>query len=174
MIPAPRPKNNRFSRLARVEESILGLFLVLMILLACVQILLRTVFSSGLTWADPLLRYLVLWSGLLGAVMATSQGKHLSLDIISFLVPKPLHAWLHVITNLFSATVAAFLTWAAYLFIHSEMEFGNTQLLSVPSWAWNLIFPIAFALITLRFLLAAWTTVLTILSMKKSLSDCKS
>jgi TRAP-type C4-dicarboxylate transport system permease small subunit len=168
MIPALRPKNNHSSRLARIEESILGLFLVLMILLACVQILLRSVFSSGLPWADPLLRYLVLWSGLLGAAMATSQGKHLSLDIISFLVPESFQAWLHIVTNLFSATVAAFLTWAAYLFIRSEIEFGSTRLLSVPSWVWNLIFPIAFALITLRFLMAAWTTVLTILSLKKS------
>ena len=173
MRPAPRPKNSLFSRLARIEESILGLFLVTMILLACVQILLRTVFSSGLLWADPLLRYLVLWSGLLGAAMATSQGKHLSLDIISFLVPESLKAWLHIVTNLFSAIVAAFLTWAAYLFIRSEMEFGNAQLLSVPSWVWNLIFPIAFALITFRFLMAAWTTAVTILSLKKTLGSGK-
>jgi TRAP-type C4-dicarboxylate transport system permease small subunit len=174
MMSAPRPANNLFSILARFEESVLGIFLVIMILLACVQILLRTVFSSGLSWADPLLRYLVLWSGLLGAAMATSQGKHIALDIISFLVPKSLHAWLHVLTDLFSATVAAFLTWAAYLFIRSEMEFGNTQLLSIPSWVWNMIFPIAFVLITLRFLMAAWTTTRTIFSLKNSPGDSKS
>ena len=113
MNPTPRPANSLFSILARIEESVLGLFLVVMILLACVQILLRTVFSSGLPWADPVLRYLVLWSGLLGAAMATSQGKHIALDLISFLVPESLQAWLQVVTNLFSAIVAAFLTWAA-------------------------------------------------------------
>lgn len=165
MSPTPRPANSLYSILARIEESILGLFLVIMILLACVQILLRAMFSSGLPWADPVLRYLVLWSGLLGAAMATSQGKHIALDLVSFLVPESLQTWLQVVTNLFSTIVAAFLTWAAYLFIRNEMEFGNTQLLSLPSWVWNLIFPMAFALITLRFFMAAWNT--AILSMKK-------
>jgi TRAP-type C4-dicarboxylate transport system permease small subunit len=154
---------------AGIEEFILALFLLMMIVLACSQILLRSVFSSGISWADAVLRYLVLWSGLLGAAMATSRGKHLSMDIISFLVPKSLQTWLQVIANLFSTIVTAFLTWAAYLFIRNEMAAGSTQLLlSTPSWVWNLIFPIAFAMITLRFLLAAWTTAVSIFSSKKS------
>jgi len=168
MTPAGKPDNGLFSLLARVEESILGAFLLVMILLACVQILLRSVFSGGLTWADPLLRYLVLWSGLLGAARATSQGKHISMDIIGFLVPEALHPWLHAATNFFSAIVAGFLTWAAWLFIRSEIQFGTTRLLSLPSWIWNIIFPIAFALITFRFLLATRTALTTILSLKKS------
>jgi TRAP-type C4-dicarboxylate transport system permease small subunit len=173
-MPLPRPANSLFSKLAKIEESILGFFLVVMILLACLQILLRTVFSSGLSWADPFLRYLVLWSGLLGAARATSQGKHLTLDIITFLVPKSLHAWLHVVTDLFSAIVAAFLTWAAFLFIRSEIKFSGTVLLSVPLWVWNLIFPIAFVLIAFRFFMAAWTAALEILSFKKKLGGPES
>jgi len=166
-MPNPRPANSLFSILSRLEETILGLFLVIMILIACVQILLRTLFSSGLSWADPFLRYLVLWSGFLGAAMATSQGKHIALDIITFLVPKSMHPWLHVVTDLFSAIVAGFLTWAAFLFIRSEIEFGSAALLSVPSWIWNLIFPIAFALIALRFFMAAWKAAMEILSFRK-------
>jgi TRAP-type C4-dicarboxylate transport system permease small subunit len=166
-MPLPRPANSLFSILNRIEETILGLFLATMILLACAQILLRTMFSSGLSWADPFLRYLVLWSGLLGAAMATSQGKHIAMDIITFLVPKSMHPLLLVITNLFSATVAGFLTWAAFLFIRSEIEFSNTELLSVPSWVWNLIFPLAFALIAFRFFMTAWKAAREILSFKK-------
>jgi TRAP-type C4-dicarboxylate transport system permease small subunit len=167
-MPTPRPANSLFSILNRIEETILGLFLVIMILIACVQILLRTVFSSGLLWADPFLRHLVLWSGFLGAAMATSQGKHIALDIITFLVPSSMHPWLHVITDLFSAIVAGFLTWAAFLFIRSEIEFSSTALLSIPSWVWNLIFPIAFAMIALRFFMSAWTAALEILSITKT------
>jgi TRAP-type C4-dicarboxylate transport system permease small subunit len=40
------------------EEAFLCLLLVAMILLACVQIFLRTFYSSGILWADPLLRYM--------------------------------------------------------------------------------------------------------------------
>jgi TRAP-type C4-dicarboxylate transport system permease small subunit len=168
MTTAPKPENTLFALLSRAEETILGAFLLLMILLACVQILLRGLFSSGLTWADPFLRYLVLWSGLLGAARATSVGKHISMDIIGFLVPDSLHFWLRAATNLFSAVVAGFLTWAAWLFIRSEMEFGTTKLFSAPSWVWNVIFPIAFALISLRFLIAAATALTTIFSRQKN------
>ncbi len=164
MRPAPQPANSLFSRLARVEESILSLFLVVMILLTCLQILLRTFFSTGISWADPLLRYLVLWTGFLGAATATSQGKHIAMDVISFLVPQSMKSWLQITTNLFSAVIAGFLTWAAYLFILSERQFGTGRLLELPSWIWNLIFPVAFSLIALRFFMAAWATVRTILS----------
>ena len=161
----PEGRRNKIT-LARIEGAILSLLLCTMIVLACGQILLRTLFSSGMPWADPVLRYLVLWSGLLGAAMATSQGKHISIDIISFLVPKSMQTWLQVATNLFSAIIAAFLTWGAYLFIRNEMQFSNTRILSVPTWVWNLIFPIAFALISSRFLHTAWTKAMSILSQR--------
>jgi TRAP-type C4-dicarboxylate transport system permease small subunit len=167
MMQPQKPSNSLLSILTKAEEFVLCLLLMIMIVLACVQILLRTVFSSGLTWVDPLLRYLVLWSGLLGAALATSQGKHIALDIISFLVPKFMKSWLEVITGLFSTTVAAFLTWAAFLFIRSEIQFGNTKLLSIPAWIWNLIFPIAFIVITFRFLMASWKTFMSIISLQK-------
>ncbi|HSL40042.1 MAG TPA: hypothetical protein VK857_06700, partial [Desulforhopalus sp.] len=47
------------------EEILLGLLLSAMIRLACLQIILRTFFAGGLFWADPVLRYLVIWSGFL-------------------------------------------------------------------------------------------------------------
>jgi TRAP-type C4-dicarboxylate transport system permease small subunit len=166
-IPTPRPANSPLAVLARIEENFLCLCLVVMILIACIQILLRTLFASGMSWADPFLRHLVIWSGFLGAARATSQGKHIALDIITFLVPQSMHPWLQAITNLFSSIVAGFLTWAAYLFIKNEITFNSTELLSVPSWIWNLIFPISFALISLRFLLSSITNVRKVLSNKE-------
>ncbi len=162
------PTNSLFTKLAKIEESILSLFLLVMILLTCAQIILRTFFSSGISWADPFLRYLVLWTGFLGAAMATSQGKHIAMDVIGFLIPESLQAWLRITTNLFSAVVAGFLTWSAYLFIQSEMQFGSSRLLDTPSWIWNLIFPIAFALISLRFLMAVWAATREIIRPHKS------
>ncbi len=162
--PPRTAEKNKQTLPARIEEAILGTLLLGMIVLACVQIFLRSFFSSGLLWADPLLRYLVLWCGLLGAAMATSKGKHIALDLISFLVPAHTKPWVTLITHLFSTTVAAFLTYAACLFIRNEIEFGGASLLSLPSWLWNLIFPIAFAMITLRFFWAALADIREIFS----------
>jgi TRAP-type C4-dicarboxylate transport system permease small subunit len=146
----------------RLEEGFLCLLLLAMILLACLQIALRLVFSEGLLWADPLLRYMVVWSGMFGAAVATKKGKHIALDVASYLVPAHLQSWLQLLIHLFSTLVSAALTWAAVLFVRNEAEFGSTTLLAMPSWLWNLVFPLAFGLITCRFFTAALADIRTI------------
>lgn len=139
--------------LDKAERWILCLLLATMILLACVQIGLRTFFASGLIWADALLRYLVLWCGLLGAVTATSQGKHIALDITGNRLPKTIEPLITFITHLFCTLAAGGLTWAGWRFLRGEIEFGGSGLLSLPLWFWNSIFPLAFGLITLKYFL---------------------
>jgi TRAP-type C4-dicarboxylate transport system permease small subunit len=153
---------------ARFEEIVLGLLLSVMILLACLQIVLRSAFDSGLLWADPLLRHLVLWSGLLGASMAVSRGNHIAIDLAAYLIPKQLLPLVRLLCHLFSAITSGFLTWASVLFLRSEIEFGSPGLLGLPSWGWNLIFPLAFILITLRFLVLFITTAVTLLRRQPS------
>ena len=62
--------------LGRIEKFFVAGMLGVMILLAFLQIVLRNVFSSGISWGDPLVRYLVLWVGFIGASLATKESKH--------------------------------------------------------------------------------------------------
>jgi TRAP-type C4-dicarboxylate transport system permease small subunit len=158
---------------ARFEELVLCLLLGFMILLACLQIALRTFFGGGLLWADPLLRYLVLWSGLLGAAMATSRGEHIALDLAGYLLPEKLQPLVQLACHLFSLITAGFLTWAAILFIQSEIEYSGPGLLDIPTWGWNAIFPLAFSLITLRCLILVVTTGTAMLHGHKNSSGAK-
>ena len=139
----------------RIEDLFLCLLLGAMTLLACWQIALRFLFAGGLVWADQLLRYLVLWVGLFGAVIATREGRHISIDIISHLLPARLMPVPRLLIDLFSTAVSAVLTSAAVVFVQNERLYGGELLLAIPYWGWNLVFPIAFGLITLRFLAAA-------------------
>lgn len=150
--------------LSWTETAVLCLLLSTMILLACLQILLRSVFSSGLFWAEPLLRYLVLWSGLLGAAMATSRGKHIALDLAGYLVPERWQPFLRLLTHLFSVLVAGCLTYAGLLFLRSEMEYGGAGLFTLPSWIWNSVFPLVFALITIRYAVLCWSAAVELFS----------
>jgi TRAP-type C4-dicarboxylate transport system permease small subunit len=139
-----------------VEEILLCVLLTTMIILGCLQIVLRDLFASGLLWIDPLLRYLVIWSGLLGAVVATRQGKHIVIDISSHLLPGSLKPWLHLAINIFAAGVCLVLTYASVIFVQNEATYGGgRELLGLESWVFNLIFPVAFGLISWRFLRAA-------------------
>ena len=137
------------------EEAFLCLLLFAMILLACVQIFLRIFYASGFLWADPLLRYMVIWVGLFGASVATKQSKHISIDIISHLVPEKFKPWLLAFINFFSAAVCMMLTYAAILFVRDEAFYGGRAILDIPSWQLNLAYPIAFGFIAARFFLLA-------------------
>ena len=141
------------SILSRTEEAFLCLLLFSMILLACAQIFLRIFYSSGIVWADPLLRYMVIWVGLFGAAVATKQSNHISIDIISHLVPEKFLVWLHALINLFSASVCIALTYAAVIFVRDEAFYGGRGILDIPSWWLNLAYPIAFGIIAGRFLI---------------------
>jgi len=148
-----------FSRITSIiswtEETFLCLLLFSMILLACLQIFLRIFFSSGILWIDPLLRYMVIWAGLFGAAVATKQSKHISIDILSQLLPEQFLPWLHGLLNLFSAAVCSVLTYAAIIFVRDEALYGGRGILAIPSWVLNLAFPTAFGIIACRFLALA-------------------
>lgn len=147
--------------LTKIEEWFLSALLLVMIVLACTQIVLRTFFSSGLLFADEMLRFLVLWSGFLGAALATTKGKHIALDVVSYLAPDILKRWLLVITNLLSCVVCCGLTYAAFLFIKDEYQYGGSGLLDLPTWLLYAIFPLAFTLISIRFLVLSFQSVLS-------------
>lgn len=148
----------------RCVDGLLCILLVAMTLLACLQIGLRTFFSGGLFWADPLLRHLVLWCGMFGAVVATREKKHISIDVLGYLAAERPKLWIGLLIDLFSSLVAAALTWASILFVRNEFSFGGLPLLTIPSWIWYLIFPLGFALITLHFLVAITADIQTLAS----------
>lgn len=151
-----------------LEESFLCILLFSMIFLACLQIILRDVFSTGLLWADPLLRYMVVWVGLFGAALATKRGKHIAIDFTSYLLPARMEPWLRGLIHLFSSSVSIGLTYAAILFVRNEAAFGGgRELIGMPSWVLNLVFPLAFGLISCRFMIFAIINVIEIVKTKR-------
>ncbi|MBE0509775.1 MAG: TRAP transporter small permease [Gammaproteobacteria bacterium] len=134
-----------------IEESLITLLLSAMVLLAGTQILLRNLFDSGLYWADPVLRLLVLWLTMLGALLATRHNQHIRIDLLSrYLSPN----WRQIndsIGLLFSSAVCAILAWHSLRFVYAEYLDGSTLFGSLPLWLGQLILPLGFALMALRF-----------------------
>jgi C4-dicarboxylate transporter, DctQ subunit len=140
----------------RVEGTLLVLFLSLMIGIAFLQVLLRNLFSTGLSWGDPLVRNLVLWIGFIGAALATREGKHINIDIFSQWIPFVDKKWIDRATHLLSSLVCALLTYGAAKFIRNEALSGNITFLRVPIWIPEIILPVTLAVMTLRFFLRSF------------------
>jgi len=137
--------------MARVEQTLLVTFLGFMIGIAFLQILLRNIFSTGLDWGDSLVRNLVLWTGFIGATLATKEGKHINIDVVSRWLPSLGKNVVTLITHLFSFFVCCGLTYAALKFIKNEVQMKNVTFLDIPAWIPEMILPLTFGLMTFRF-----------------------
>ena len=144
-------KINRLIHL--LEDGLLVFTLGAMILLALSQIVLRNLFDSGIEWSEPLLRVMVMWLGLLGAIAATKQSNHISIDMLSRLLPNKGKIISAVIANLFSAIICAIVSYHALQFVIMEYDEGVMAFSNVPAWLCESIIPIGFGLIALRFLI---------------------
>ena len=139
--------------LVRVETVLLVAFLAVMVVLSFAQVVLRNVFGTGLLWADPLVRHLVLWAGFMGAAMATSSDRHISIEAFNKVLPERARHLVHAVTSLFAAGACWFLAGAAWTFILDERAAGGEIALAIPSWIALLILPAGYALIMVHFLL---------------------
>jgi TRAP-type C4-dicarboxylate transport system permease small subunit len=142
----------------RVEQALLVILLSSMIVTAFLQIVLRNLFSTGLNWGDPLVRNLVLWIGFIGAALATREGKHINMDIVSRWMPPLGKSLIEFLAQLFSFVICGFLTFAALKFIKNEIQMGNVAFLEIPAWIPEIILPIIFGLMSLRFGLLSFRT----------------
>ncbi len=158
-VPPARPNNGTLGRLARmtatIEDGLLVMLLSAMIVLAGSQIVLRNLFDAGLFWADPLLRVAVLWVGLLGAMAATRDGNHITVDILSRVLSERARSAGRVITDLFTSAVCGLLAYHGARMVRMDYEAGFVAFAAVPAWACELIIPIGFGVIAVRSLLSS-------------------
>nr|WP_320190306.1 TRAP transporter small permease [uncultured Desulfobacter sp.] len=139
--------------LHKIEDTLLVSLLLLMIGLAVFQIVLRNGFDAGIVWADPLIRVLVLWLGLIGAMVASRTDNHISIDIISKYLPPGLKRFTGLLVYLFTTSVCALMTWHSARFVIMEKTDGMSAFFSVPVWLCELVIPFAFGIITIRYAL---------------------
>lgn len=137
---------------AWIEDLLLVLLLLVMILLATSQIALRELFDSGLVWADPTLRVLVLWVGLFGALVATRDDNHIHIDILSRYLSPRIRCYTQLVTSLFTVVVSATVAWYAAGFVLLEWQDGVMLTSFLPAWVAELVIPFGFGMIALSYI----------------------
>jgi TRAP-type C4-dicarboxylate transport system permease small subunit len=123
--------------------------------LAALQLLLRGTLRLGISWGDVAARQLVIWVGFFGAYLATREGKHFHIDVLTRLFPPRGRLWVNVLTDLFAATVCVFLLRAGLTFVTEGLDPHALLFLGIPQSAAASIVPAGFALIALQLLLRA-------------------
>ncbi len=135
-----------------IESGLLILLLLTIIGLSFTDILLRNFFNSGLTFAPPVVRALVLWLGLLGALYATRDNKHITIDVLARLLPLKMQTHVKGFTSLFATIVCSVIAWHGFIFVYETHFYSDTVFGNTPAWLVQLVIPVSFLLIGIRFL----------------------
>ena len=154
------------SALGRFEGWLLVLFLGVMVILTFLQVALRALFvyahlhwansfMGQIDWAEPLVRLLVLWVSLVGASLVTGENKHIKIDLVSDLLPRPLLSYRELLVSGSCAVITGFMLKASIGYVRMEASFGAALFTGLPNWIGQLILPIGFATILCRFVLRA-------------------
>ncbi len=144
--------------LGRLEDWLLAVLVLVLVALAGAQIVLRNVFDTGLSWADPFLRTMVLWTGMLGALAAVRDDKHIALDLLQRFLSTAARRIVRVITLGFAATICAAMAWYSIALVRidfAEAAQAGTPA-TLPAWMPEIILPVGFALMALRFVVHAF------------------
>lgn len=116
-----------------INQTIAVYGMVLGVLLAFVNVVLRYVFDMSLPWAAELTNYLFIWSALFGAAYGFKQGAHISITLlIEKFSPSVMKMFL-LFANLLSIIYLLLISYFGYKLILMLMDFGEINVdLQIP------------------------------------------
>lgn len=98
-----------------------GLAMVAMTLIVGAQVLFRYALNSSLVWSEPVSVLLMGWFIFLGSAVGTREGFHMSFDLLTHVLPRPVRQGMESLSDV------------VVLFFGAAMAFGGVQL-CIAAW----------------------------------------
>lgn len=133
--------------LAAVEDLTATLALVAMMVLPILEVAVRRLIGIGIPASGPIVQHLVLWVGLMGAVVAAREGKLLALATGALLPAGRLRQVSGALAAMAATFACTLLVAGALELVANEREAMSTIGAGIPTWVAQLALPMGFALI---------------------------
>ncbi len=138
----------------KIELFLLIFIFAIIFVAASVQIVLHVI-GSGIPWIETLLKYSVLWVGLIAANIATSEDKQIKIDLVGRFVKGRGGKLLSFFANL-SAFIVCTIVFIYFIIYLVKIEYTSTAarpFLNIPRWVLLLIVPFSFFNMAIKYLL---------------------
>lgn len=106
--------------IAKLETVVIILCASALIIAEITASILHLSINANFAWIEELLKYIVIWIGLIGASLSTRTGEHISIEIVSRFASQTMRRWLLACTSLISFIICVYLTIAAVGFIEEK------------------------------------------------------
>jgi len=149
-----------------IEILIASVFFAIMLIVILLQIFLRAA-GTGISWAEELARYLMIWGCCLGVSAATKRRAQVSIDAIVDHVPFKISYLIRLAIDIIEFVLFVFAFIFGCMFTLKAIESGQTMpSLRAPIWLVYLAFPVGFGSSAIRQL------VCTVQALKDPKSRC--
>lgn len=146
-------KNNKLIAVIHsVENWVLVLITTAIVGFSGLQIILRNVFESGIAWVPPLLGTLVIWVGLLGALIATRNNAHIKINVLTTYLSDRYKSFAFTLSYLFSAIVLFVFFYYSVEFVKLDLDSDTNAFANVPVWVAQVVLPVTCLLMAIRYL----------------------
>lgn len=136
-----------------IEEIFLIILLTGMSLIIGLQVFMRYVMKSSLSWSEEIARYMFIWMVYIGISYGIKRGRHIKIDAAVNLFPKNMQKYIFVLSDLI------FLVFAIIIFIQSNkvamliFKLGQTSPGTGISMGFvYLATPVGFVLVSIRLI----------------------
>ena len=118
-------------------------------------------FPDGYSWSKEISLIMLLWVGFIGASVCAHEGKHIQVGALKRIVPPSMSRWGDAIGFLVTAAFCFFIALLGYDYAKEALMLeGRFEQTNIPDWVATIAVPAAFAMTTLRYVAAAFSSIM--------------
>ena len=143
--------------LNKIEDVFCAVSLLLTTLILFVNVVLRYVFSASTSWAEEMIRYLMIWITFIGGSVCVRHSAHIRMDFLLTLLPRSVANLRTRVVYLIAAGFCGALIVYSWQLVEFTIEMEQTSpAMGVPMWIPYLAMPLGSALMVLHFVIATF------------------
>lgn len=158
----------------QIEDSLIGFFASVALLLICYEVVVRYFMPRFLTdWASEFVVYSTVWALLLAGSILVKYARHIRADIVVRALPPRFQTIIEFVNLVIGFAYCALV--ARYGFDVTEFALNlderSESSMQFPLWIFYVALPIAFSLMSIRYLIRIWQFVRDPASERKLLEN---
>ena len=144
----------------RVEEALIAFLLALMTLITFGQVIARYIFDYSFVWALELVTFLFAWLIFLGMSYGVRVGSHIGVDALVNALGRRTARAVGAVATLCCIGYSLIALFGSFVYVSKMHSIGTlAQDLPIPVWIPQIVLPLGFALLALRFGEVLWRIV---------------
>ena len=144
------------ARWNKLEEILIGGLLAVMVIITCLQVVLRYVFDSGIVWGLEATSYAFLWMVLLGLSYGVRTNSHIAVDLLLARLPSGSRRLVLLISVALGLVYTLSMLYGTYIYVERLYFLQiDAQNIPLPKWILSSGLPFGFFLLFLRLLQVA-------------------